>query len=783
MGAPRVAVLLLLAATTLATVKTAAASTTAPNAPAAQAPQRSGTPANPATTLVHVVDERSAPVAGAQIVSAAPDARVLATTDANGDATIALGSGPIFARSGRTASAVAVLPSMPSLDRRPETVRLVIHAQVIGTTIARDRPDFARIATGGPAVLALGGAVAALGLVPNYRTAAEGGSGRQALNGMPLALPAQAAGGRVPVGIPTDLIDSVDPVQADDGSITPNFHLLNPTPSLAGGLRFRRASFDGAQLKSVIADTRGRFGYALALVDGTDDGVLAGRTFRDSSGITYDHSTGARHADASLVANYALGSTTISVVGLGTKDRGADIATTQPGSIPFGYGPGAVATSDFGVAYALVTQVRGRDLLHAVDVRIDGGAQQRDPIFAGGTIDGATTGGYRFHGSYDEIGWTRSFGADSLGAKVVATRNSADGFTDADVRGQQSSEQSLALEFERKAATNVGGSVRAIVRQGTFSGLTPEVTAHVGRSVAGADVTLTALASQAQTLQASYAGAYVLAAPQSADIVCGAADGTATLRAPSQLGPTRPTALTLRATIRKTLGRRFAWTAGGFAAATRNALVDVTTAPASPLASAYVAQVQNAYANACPGEALGGDRIALLRDMTVPLLQSREAYADVKFPVGALDVETTYETLSEFAPQVPAELRGLRSDLVPFGQIAGVPLQRANAIVSYRGPRLLAALAAQFVSANNAAALPAHVSVSAGVQIELVGGRLTVSAQNIAGGPAGTLSSRAGAIALAASGVPFPILATPLRRTWNLSYALGLGKRPLQLIP
>jgi hypothetical protein len=735
--------------------------------------------AAPVATVVHVVDDAGAAVAGAVIWTAPPaPERALGVTDRAGTLVLALDPVvPIVAR-WQGAASQTVAPAAGS-------VRLVVRIQAIGSVAARRTAlDDARLTARGAAATVAGDPLAALSLLPTYRTQAEGGSGRQTLNGIPLDLPTGPASGVAPVGIPADLIDSLDPVQADDGSITPNYHLQNPTAAFAGGFKSGLSNFGGRLDKLVLADTRGRFGYALTAVGKADDGGLAGRAFTDSSGVRYDHASHAHELDGSLVLNYALSpSATASVVGLGTRRRGADISTTMPGALAFGNGPGNAASSDFGVAYALLTQTRGRDALHAVDVRVNGGARQDDAnALAAGTPAGYVAG-YRFSGSYDELGATRTFHDRSLSAKLIASRTIVEGYADQYVRRLATGQQAVVLAYEDHGrATSFGTTLKLMNGEGSFPGGAVEVTLRAARRIAGTDVSLTAFSAQAQALEASYAGSFLLSAPAGAEFVCGP-NGTATVSGASALGARRPTARTLTGHLHRRIGRDIDVSAGGFLSDTSDALVRVVAPSLAPLTPAYLTSLRTAYAGLCGGQSLSGSEVYAHRYETVPHLIGREAFVDVKFPLGRLNLETTYEIYSRFVPALPADLAGTHTTLVAFSQLASVPLHRANAIVSYdRGGRLFA-LAAQYVSANNQANLPGHVTLSGGVRIPVPGGLLSASVQNLLGGYDGTFRSGRYAVPLAANGPAIPTLATPLARTWAMAYSMGVGPRPLKIQP
>jgi hypothetical protein len=174
----------------------------------------------------------------------------------------------------------------------------------------------------------------------------------------------------------------------------------------------------------------------------------------------------------------------------------------------------------------------------------------------------------------------------------------------------------------------------------------------------------------------------------------------------------------------------------------------------------------------CPGALLPPSEIFAERYVTVPRLNGREWYTTLEIPVGALRADISYETYSLCAPAIPASLLGGATTLEPGKQIDGVPLHRASFVLSQAQNGTLAAVALQYVSDNNSAYLPGHVTASLGVQRAFRHATLALSVQNVLGGYTGAFISPRYAVPLFTQYGPIPTLASPVRRTWTLRYTI-----------
>jgi hypothetical protein len=727
-------------------------------------------PAAAATaSRVVVVDASGTPVAGAQIVALAGGrTTTLGQTDAAGVALVTLeGRQTLSARLGRRNS--------PPVSSDAQTIRLVMPLLEIAQVHARTTTSPNRtVSRNSESVVAFDDVATARSLLPNYRSRAEGGSGSEMLNGVPLQLPADphARGGGAEPGVPSDLIESFSATQADDGTVTPNYHVLTPDGTRTLRLTSGLGVSDDAMLKLALSNTIKKFGYALVAASGRDDGALAHQTLLDSSGASYDHSTATRRLDTSVSLSYQLGTTQINAVGIGSHRQGRAIDDALPGALPQGFGPDADATRDSRFEYVIAAQSHGRDSYHLLDARYAGGADQD-------VRDGAGfRSGYAFSGYYDELAWSRSFGRDVLTAKATATATSTLGY--AGPAGAlattvaRAGEQTLGLRFERNdGQRGFGLGADVLHRNGAFAGTALEARANARTVVGPYALALTALHQQAQTLEAYGAGAYQLSPPASAAYDCTA--GAATVTAPAQVGGVHPHSDTLTATVKRNFRSGATVTAGGFVSEGRDMLVDPVSSLGVAVDPGYVSALQRTYAGLCGGAQLAGERIFMQQYQTVPRLRGREFYLDGVLPLGALRGELTYETYSLAAPVVPAVPAGTVSSLVAGGQLAGIPLHRANLLLSYRHGGVVYASALQYVGGNNAQNLPGYLRATFGAQAPLGPGVLSGSVENALGAYAGAFTSPRWAVGLASNGAPIPTLAVPLRTVWRLHYTLPLG--------
>ncbi len=723
---------------------------------------------------VTVVDANLQPVAGATLEAVGEKAtRIVGRTNATGVIEVHVARGErLQARAGSAVSSIEAAENA--------TLRLVVRLRTIASVTARTAHPEERTTAASARALISGSVTGGLGYIPNYRSAAAGGSGRQSLNGVPLDLPAPPGTAGASGGIPSDLISSFDAVQADDGSY-PDYHLLSPTLNFSATFSPGAASFDGSRWKATASGPHGNLHYALALVAGSDEGTLAGQTFADQSGVRYNHGSDAHHSDVSLTGNTKLGSVNLSFLGFDTHHSAAYINANEPGTIVQGLGPGNRTAEDNGLEFLLATWSRGRDSFSAIDGRYRGGGTF-DLTHA--LIDGIATpsySGYRYSGSFDQASWTRTFGRSSLSLKASANENVSNGFSGESAADSQSGSssvrtgsQSLGLAYRiGQGHDNAGASLTAQHLGGAFAGSFLEATAFGAKRIAGIDARLSVSATQAQAEEAGYATSYPLAPPQTATVVCQPA--TATVDGPAHVGTTHPRSRTIALSLSRE-GDDGSIRVGAFRSDITNALIQAD-ATGVALPAGYAAGLDDFLGTLCPGERLSPANTFVQRYESVGVLRQSEWYVDATRRLGPFSLEAFYETFADAPAWTPADLAGARTTLAAGAQLANVPLHRAGLTVAFTNGATMLAMGARFVSANNDANLPDYVALDAGMRARLGPGTLETSAQNLFGAYTGLLDSPRYAVPLATTAAPLYTLATPLQRTWTLRYTARVGPR------
>jgi hypothetical protein len=717
----------------------------------------------PAAVVVDVVDGDGQPLAGALLYAVEGAKRtLLGRTDARGRATPAPAPGTalVAEKDDRVSEPVIV---------RGVRLRIVVGLAQIGAVRARREPFERTYDARSAASLVTGDVASAMEYVPNYRSADEGGSGAVTVNGSPLMLPPGLGGGNR-LSLPSSLVSSVNTAQADDGTIQPNFRLLAPTADRRMTFSAGIGSRDGTSWKSTFSGRAGKLGAAAVLAGGGDGGVLDGRAFADSSGLTYDHGTHAHHVEGSLDLEYQLGSTQLSLVGLGSRTTGADVVATLPGTLPQGIGPGNLARTAFGDGYVMASQVRGRDYFQFIDVRVAGSsiADDAEAVVANAAIPSYS--GYRYSARYDELTTTRNYDGAALTLKLSDQHSSAAGFSGAFESPSDSDTLAAGVAYTRsRGAHTLSLALNGLRRAGGFAGGEINGTLSGGYAGPRSSYGWSAYVAQAQTLETYAAAAYRLSPPTAVAFNC--AEGQAFATGPSDTSGAAPRSATLKANAALKIGARTDLTAGGFYAVTTHALAPALESNAVALPAGYLDLVERSHAQLCGGApGLSAADLFLTRYHTVGRRVGAEWYLSQTTRSGAFALTTSFERYALVAHGVPVPSPGVVTTLVEGAQALGVPLERASAILSVNRRGLAAALGLQYVSGNNAAHLPAHLTASVGAQAPLGRGTLTLSGRNALHGYAGAFASPRYAEGFATTLGPVFPLATPIQPTWTLRY-------------
>lgn len=714
------------------------------------------------TVQVFVRDAAGHPIPAAAIYARDRSAeRYIGITGTDGRTTVEAPQGtPIFARWKGGQSQVQVADG--------GTVDLRFGLQTIDTIVARLPLGSLQTNTTSVAAIISGGVTDALDFVPNYRSQDEGGSGSLALNGTPLTLP---PGQGSHFTVPSDLIASFTPDQADDGSITPNLHLTSPTGTPQQQLSLLTGSQGAEALKGTLTGP----GYAFVVSDRLDEGQLDGQTFTDQSGSTYDHSANEHELSGSADVEFRLGGAHVSAVALADDRRNAGLSFVDPGDVVEGVGPGNTERTNMLDGYIRAAQTRGRDGWTALHVAY-GGTDADDDLNAmseGTPIPSYT--GFGYSGRYDMFNFTRRFGQNSATISLSNTATIADSYARPYETVSTSSGTTASFSYNR---TGRSSSVTARLSSARETG--PFTAAHVNASIEGSRWTnathlnWAAYTAQTQTIETYYAQALRLAVPGAADYDC---DSHAALASgPSDATPVAPHSTGVTAAITRRV-RATDLTFGGFYDATRDALVIAGQAGGMALPPGYLAAIDQQYASLCGGAPLTAADLYLMHYVTVPLRVDKEWYASSNTSLGAnFNLALAYETYAATAYGVPAFPSGATSTLIDDAQIWNVPLHRASAILSYHTTAITAGIGTAYVGANNSAHLPAYAITSAGIRLSTVNGAIVMSIQNLFNEDAGRFTSPALATPTATTAGAMQFLGVPIARTWSIRYEVRTGR-------
>ena len=709
------------------------------------------------TVSVTVLDQSGAPVVSASVYQkSASGESLLATTDTRGIASIAVPAGTsVFVRGNGAQSPVAVVDG--------PTLRFYIALKTILTVSAR-RPMGSNISNAQSAAAILSGDVGgALAFVPNYRTQSEGGSGSMELNGTPLSLPSGANSTRFTM--PSDLISSFSPDRADDGSITPNYHLQAPTSDPRQAFSLRTGSEGVAGGKATLSGP----GYAFVLSNTRSQGRLFGQSFADASGFTYDHSTGASETAYSADMEFRLGGAHVSIAGFGSTRRNALIDFVEPGTIAEGVGPGNLQTTSLANGYIRAAQTRGRDELSVLHVAYQGSAldDDRNAVVAGTALPSYF--GFRYSGRYDEVSLTRAYNDMNATLKLSNAQTLASSFSGPYESVSKTDGTTVSLGTVR---TGMHGTFTTHLEATREAG--PFTAEHVNASIGGtrtwnaARLTWSIYSTQSQIMQTYYAQALRLSEPGAADFSC--SGHAAFASGPSDVTQDAPHSAGITASLTRRLDAHTEITAGGFVSTTRNALVIASSSNSVPLSSAYLNALNTQYQALCGGPALNASDVYLAHYVTVPQRVDREGFLSTTSAFGRWGLITGYEVYSARALGLAPIQPGTNSTLIDGAQIWNVPLHRGSAIVTYRAGALTIALGALYTGDNNSAHLRGNAIFSGGLQYRMRQGTLNFSAQNIFHTVASTFTSPQFSAATPMTGAPVSFLATPVTPSWSLRY-------------
>jgi hypothetical protein len=708
---------------------------------------------SPVAATVTVVSSAGVPAADVAVVL--DDGTELARTDAHGVAIVRVSAGTRLHAVANGAHSESLAAS--------SAMRLVLRA-VIGITRARTAP--ATVRRDDDRSLLAGDPAAALAYSAQRRAPSQGGTSRFRIDGIPVELPLPPSGDAPPVS--ADLLESATPVRSPDGGWETDYRLAAPSKRAAARGEFGIASNDGAAWRAVQTGP----GYAVAFAHRRDDGALAGRTFLDASGLAYPHDLAASRDAASVVLNRRFGTSTLAFTASGSRSASNIVETAWPGPLPAGYGPGNRATDANGLAFVLWSAVRGRDTLRALDVRFAGAhhADLRAARRAGLPLQDASWS-YAYSGRSEGLGITRTFGETSVAIDAGSTRSSNDSTSSGNAGGSRWERDTLRLGVTRgRTAFAVTGERTG----GGFSGRAIDVDASWKGRIAGFDARVAAYSGAAQSDVASYARSYPLSAPSGAALTCDPPSATVVAPSATALSPPRATTLTLDL---ERSSRLTTVQAGGFVSRVRNALVRAAVVDPAALPPGYDAALAAAYAPVCGNALLTANDTILQRWESIPVLDQREWFVDVRRRVGAIELRAFVERFDDVATVV-GNLAGRRTDVVRGAQLPHVSSLRTGFIAS--APLGAAKLAAGIreLPAGNAYDRAPRPLLDLAARLPLRSGELVLSAQNVFAAGGGSFATSRGAVPLATTiGAPFAALAEPVPSTWSIRYVLARAPR------
>ena len=717
-----------------------------------------------AVIVVQVVDGSGARLAGATIQQVS-DEKKLGVTDASGMLSVSALPGTLLIAvfRGQRSTGTPLL-SMGTQIRILQTIG-VVKQSAVGVPPAIRRTSVESLLSSSLA--------GALRFDPQYRSAAEGGSDREEINGVPLPLP-PSGGGIGGARYSTELFESYNPNDAN-GSTIPNFHLVAPTQNTEESADLTYGRFDHVGLRGTLSGRAKRLGFGFSALAEGDEGDLAHLVFRDISGKVYDHSQGYRSQGATSNLFYDLGATQLAVSGIAEQRYGRDISNLLIGPIPQGFGSSASQHSHDATDFLTVDHAAGRDHLFYVGVAFIGG----------GDVDhGSATlllhpanffTAYRYHGTYQRLKISRLSGVSTLYLDTVQQTFSLDngGAVGSSAGSSASITTHIGIDTTTKNAS-YGAKVGVSNISGSLVGNLADASVHIDYHRPSFMAHAGFSAAPSQNDESASASNQVFGPPSAASIDC--AGNHAVVNAPGAIGSAHPNKIMVDMNMRFKPDAALEVSAGGFVSAEHNALVSGFAEQNLGLDAAYIAKVSDVYAATCGSLVpLPASRIFGQRFSQANALLSQEGFLAAKVRRGRFSGAAFIELLSRHIADGPSPLHSTSTTLIPNQQLPFVPLQRANLMVSYDSPRIVAALDALFTSVNNTQNLPGHIELFVGLGYNAPTGFLSLSVENPLNAYSGSFISSRYAVPLASSKGPFSALAKPISSVWTLKYQFSVN--------
>ncbi|HTU70818.1 MAG TPA: hypothetical protein VMF11_10925 [Candidatus Baltobacteraceae bacterium] len=706
-------------------------------------------------------------MAGADVIDGA-SGRILATTDRNGRANVRVVVGErIVAIQDRTRSAPTVVTTSGA------TIQLTILA-TIATTVSHSASVISSNGEDDVSTIALGGARGAARSSPISRSPGEGGMTSQSVDGVALPdLPVASAGVASSMTLfPSDLVTSTSLSTADDGTVNTNMGFLKPSDGPVRDLDLAASQFDGSSATVRAADRVNGFGYAIQLGMNADEGALDGYSGRDTSGLIYNHASDYREFESSLDLEYARGATFAQIVGFSDTQRQANVNRDMPGSLPLGVGPGNSidGASSTGWVYLRRALLHG-DALSYLDVHYGGDLNDgENQAFIAG-IPEPSESELSFWGASRKLQFVHPTSTGDMSLYMSrTTTQSLSTFDESGFTGATGSTDVGLLWNTAVRNTKYHVALSSQNSTGFLHYGGPSVSMTYVHSNGSDEVYAELFRGAIQSYEVAEAAASTFIPAIDSSITC--SPQTATAQAPSVTDGRQPVGNSAIWHASKTISR-VKVTAGGYASVIQNGLARQVASTASHVPAGYAASLAGFAQYACQSSAV--THVLYQSFRSVPQLLQIDNYVAFEYRSGIFLTRTYVESLRDVATSIdPA---GTASTIIPWTQLQGVPKWRSNLLLGLTSGQRIVGVDVAYEGTNNENHIPGYVTVGVGARLPAPHGYLQFDIQNLFGTYADRFATTLGATSFSLDGMSVPYTATPIDRTWSVSYRFAVARR------
>lgn|GEM_PF-6336149 len=564
----------------------------------------------------------------------------------------------------------------------------------------------------------------------------------------------------------------VDGIQVDQSTEQVNFLSLNPTLTPTFSTRNSVGGYGFYSARATAQGTAGSVGYAAIVSARGTRAQLDGSTYGDTTGTSYIHHGGSHGGGFYFATAAQVGaSTTVSLRGSDSVQRGIPLPDVLEGTVPLGYGPGASslgraenysatvsAALPNGLLQLTISHARERSYTNEPSQQVFGVPEREASAYIyGGTLfnlDGTVMAGHapaHFDLVYDRDGAIST--QSVLGTSMVSSYMLTIGRAEVDrVMAKIGATPIPAYASFAFAGPNGGLGLRIVP---VFSDDARHLTGHVG---VGTSV----------DAQVRSAGGY-FGTPSDAVYDCAA--HTIVVQ-----GPSDPPEVVRNTGLDAALNKSFSKGSISVSAFEKKydniSLTDALT-PASAFASSslppnYIASFQADYSRLAQCVGLPPSADAIFVRHTVSGLSVRYGAVDLtaQFVMSpAFRVAGFYDANSADLIRAPKILTAGDSPYIVGTQLPNAPLHRAGATVEWMAPHAKLQMLANwtYVAVNNQNNLPGFSIVSLALERELSRtARIDVVASNVGRSYQALFESMRFAVPLRANGGPLLLDATPL---------------------